>query len=461
MKTYLFRRLSIVFGFALVGPFFLHATVGEDFLVGKRRVAVFPFEIHSQKADDSFLSPAFSDTLTSALSQIKALVLTERGGLKRLLDEQNLVKAGIVDPDTAVKAGRILGAQTAVLGSFTRIGKTVRATCRLVDIETGIVNKDHLVKASRTLQTEEQIFNLMDALAKKLVATFDIQPTAEEKIEIARRTGPTKSFSAYEYYIKGREAFLNSTLTGYKEAIPLYKKAIELDPNFALAYAALAEATYDWGFFNEQMFREYQSHYDDAFTYGKKAVELKPQLAECQRALATAYGRGTNKDDRQLRYHINKALELNPNDSESYYILWALDGNDPDDASILKALALNPRLVGAHTDRATFLRMKGRVSEAMEHYQTAFRINPNDAIIHNNYAYALLEKGDIYGAKRSFERAIELNPDYSGPYVNLSLVYYNEGNYQKAGEYAEKGCNLGNEDGCHNVRLLRRKGQYR
>lgn len=261
----------IIFNFILIRAVF----AAEDITKDKRRIAVFPFEINSPKEQDKFLSAAFSDTLTSALSQVNDLILTERGELKKLLEEQKLGQTGIIDPETAARTGKILGARTAVLGAYNRIGEKVRATCRFVDVNTGEVDKIHIVKVDKLLTREEDIFDIMDELAKMLLDTFNIRPTTEEVAKMEIRTEPTKDFSAYEYFMKGREKFLSQS---YEEAVPLFEKAVNSDKNYALAYACLSETYLYWGWQRGSQSKESEKYYTRAKECFKEAVRLKPEL---------------------------------------------------------------------------------------------------------------------------------------------------------------------------------------
>jgi len=439
----------------------VHAAEG-DAAPANHRVAVFPFEIHSKDSGDSFLSQAFADTLTSALAQVSALILTERGQLKTLLEEQELGQSGIVDPKTAARTGMVLGAQTAVLGSFTRVGKTGQATCRLVDIATTEVDKSRLVKVSRTLEAEEAMFDLMDELANALAATFDLKPTPREAKQIAARAEPTKTYSAYQFFIQGRSEMILATPEGYERAIPHFLKAVEADPGYALAYAALAENYCHWGSWLAQNGKPYQSQVELCSENAQKALKLRPDLAETHRAMGFAYGAKAHLGDAEKNYGLQmqearKAIELNPNDAESHYGLWVAKGTpDPDDPLIRRALELNPRFVNALNDYGGALRMNGRGPEAISTYNKILEISPRNITALNNLGYALMMQGDLDKAVDCFKKALEINPEHAKAHINLGGAYRRMGDFQSAGECYQKACDLGQEDGCHNLRLLHR-----
>jgi tetratricopeptide (TPR) repeat protein len=109
----------------------------------------------------------------------------------------------------------------------------------------------------------------------------------------------------------------------------MYQKAIEVNNNYAPAYAGLGEAYAFMGLWNEQNFVEKDSQlFNESLRNSQKALELDLNSSVSHRALAASYrGLGRFEDARK---EAQKAIELNPNDAEAYYILWTVSGADPD-----------------------------------------------------------------------------------------------------------------------------------
>lgn len=446
-------RYFILFFFALPSLHGYGFAAEEDITKGKRRVAVYPFEINSPEKRDAFLSSAFPETLTSALSQVRALILLERGELKKLLEEQKLGQTGIIDPETAVKTGKILGAETAVLGSFNRIGSKVRATCRLVDVGTSEVDKTHIIKVYRELSKEEELFDLMEELANTLIKSFEVDVTPEEIKQVSFRTEPTKNYSAYEYYIEGREKMLLFDMEGYEQAVPLFQKAIEADSKYALAYAALSETYYYLGYQEEQLGGEFQTYYDLCYENAKKAVKLRPNLSESHRAMAAAYAGGGKRRDPKIRQQeAQKAVDLNPNDSESYFVLWLASGGNPDDKRIKRALTLNPRFTAAYLQLGLSLYLKGLYDEAILNWRKALEINPRNSIAYSNIGDALEKKGLYDEAILNLKKALEINSRNSDAYNSMGDALHMKGDIEGASDAWRKACDLGYQPGCDNLK---------
>ncbi len=461
---------------------FARPTSAEETASGKRRVAVMPFEVRSEKEGDAFLADGFPDTLTSALSQVSSLILVERRDLKTVLDEQSLGQSGAIDAEAAAEAGKVLGAQTVVLGSFTRIGSMGRGACRLVDTASGRVDHSHTVQATGNISGGEALFGLMDNLAAALLESFGVEFTKVERKRVTERATATKNVSAYEYYIKGREKMLLADNRGYAEAAPLFEKAIEVDPGYALAYAALAETYYYRGFQKEQNGEDAGHLYEQCYDNAKKAVELNNGLAEAHRAMAAAYSVGEQRSSEFRRMEAKRAVELNPTDAESIYALWLAGPRNPDGALIKRALSFNPRLLmalnglgielasrgrlgeatarfreavrvnpkkaNARNNLGVALKKKGKLTEAIEQFRKAVQIDPRDASSHFNLGNALAKKGDFGAAIKSFGEAVSINPRHAKANYNLGLALEKKGKRKKARRYYKNSCKLGYSKGC-------------
>ena len=163
---------------------------------------------------------------------------------------------------------------------------------------------------------------------------------------LADNTDIEKS-SAFEYFVKGRNAYLLSTPKGYKDAISWYNKALEVDEKYAPAYAGLGEIyalSGDWKGQSE----ECGASYDKSLEYSLKATELAPELSHSHRALAMSYYALGRYEEAERE--AKKAIEIDPSDAEAYFVLWKATGKDPDSEYIRKALDLNPELLMARND---------------------------------------------------------------------------------------------------------------
>lgn len=422
-------------------------------LKSKRRVAVYPFEIHSPKEDDKFLNEAFSDTLTDALTQVESLIVVERAQLKKLLMEQQLGQSGLIDEKTAAKTGKILGAQTAVLGHFTRMGSAGKAACRFADVETAKIDKSHLVNKIKSLSNDEDIFVLMQELAEALVKSFEITPTSKEITQMKKRTKPTHEYDAYKHYIKGREYSLRETVFGYESSIPKFKKAIEIDPKYALAHAALAQTYCRWGLYLKQNARPYGSYTELCVKYAKSAVDHGPDLSEAHQAMSMAYG--LKGDLGSEKTSAQRALELNPNDAYAMLRVWGASRSpNPDDPMIHKALAVNPRMLAGLIDLGVIYSDHGLKTEAEDYFQRALKVNPRSERALINMGKRRLEQRKFQEALDYFKRALRVRPNSTMANMAVGGAYFELGNHSAAMRYSRKACRLGEKKACENVELI-------
>src|SRR5579862_2809756 len=114
------------------------------------------------------------------------------------------------------------------------------------------------------------IFDLMDQLAQKFIAAEGVQVTEQVQQRVTAVTKSTTNLNAYDFYLKGRNAYLISTVESWQEAVDLYQKAIGVDPNYALAYAGLGETYSSWGWQRETNSQDAKDMYDKSLTNSQK-----------------------------------------------------------------------------------------------------------------------------------------------------------------------------------------------
>ena len=236
------------------------------------------------------------------------------------------------------QVGRELGVRYVLEGSVRKAANRVRITGQLIDATTGA----HLW-ADRFEGTLDDIFELQDQVAASVVGA--IAPQLERaEIERAKRK-PTESLDAYDYYLRGMANFHQGTREAIDEALPLFYKAIELDPDFASAYAMAAWCHF-WRKVNGWMTDRAQEIAEGA-RLARRAVEL-------------------GKDD---------AVALTRGGHALGHFVGDLDGGI---ALLDRALVLNPNLAAAWF-LGGFLRIwRGEPDDAIEHFARAMRLSPLD-----------------------------------------------------------------------------------
>jgi tetratricopeptide (TPR) repeat protein len=231
---------------------------------GGVRLGVLEFENITKDSNYSWVSRGIQESLSSKLAALPNVVVIERGQINKILEEQRLQTSGFVDTATAVEVGKLIGIKKAVTGSFQVNSTSILISARVVDVETSETDEGFEVQGG-----VDDIFSHYTKLATDLsgaltagtgsTATAPVQVenlAAQQKQEIARQD--TTSFSAYEYYTKANEVAFGSDswITALiemidkgkeisdseqvtREAAGLLEKAVEVDPNYARAWALL------------------------------------------------------------------------------------------------------------------------------------------------------------------------------------------------------------------------------
>ncbi|MFQ6024742.1 MAG: adenylate/guanylate cyclase domain-containing protein, partial [Acidiferrobacterales bacterium] len=329
--------IVIVLAVAAVATMFFDRgpwTVGETSkermalpLPDKPSIAVLPFDNLSDDAKQEYFADGMTDDLITDLSQISGLFVIARN-------------SSFTYKDKAVKVQQVareLGVRYVLEGSVRRAGEEVRINAQLVDAATG----GHLW-AERYDGRIEDVFGLQDKVTQKIVTALAIKLTTSESEQIARPE--TTNVAAYEAFLRGRAHTIQDTPDGYTEAITHFEKAVELDPNYGRAYAALGSVYYlaklrGWhksvGLSNNEMLRR-------AYGYLQQAINTPTALAH---ALASSMALHNGRHEEAIS-EAERAIALDTNDPSGYVRLaeaLTLAGRPKEAVSFVeKAMRLDP-----------------------------------------------------------------------------------------------------------------------
>lgn len=195
----------------------------------KRVVAVTSFANLNKDPAQDWLSTGIGETLTVKLGQVPSITVVERMRLADAMKELKLQDTAVVDPATAAKVGKVVGAQTIVLGAIQKMGDQIRLTARFVEAESGAVTN-----TAQADGTVKEVFDLQDRLADALLKSLDVKVSAE--VTEKMRVKPTEDIAAYESYSKGVSSMQSGN---YDKAAEQLKQATDKDPGFKLAQETL------------------------------------------------------------------------------------------------------------------------------------------------------------------------------------------------------------------------------
>jgi adenylate cyclase len=262
-------------------------------------IAVLPFQNMSGDPDQEYFADGMVEDIITALSRMTRLFVIAR-------NSSFTFKGRLVD---VKHVGRELGVRYVLEGSVRKAGTRVRITGQLIDASTGM----HLW-ADRFEGALEDIFDLQDQVTMSVVGA--IAPQLEQaEIERAKHK-PTESLDAYDYFLRGMASYYRRTREAINEALPLFYKAIELDPDFASAYG-MAAWCHAWRKINGWMTDSVQEIAETA-RLARRAAELGPDDAVALSRGAHALGYVVGDLDVAATF-ADRALVLNPNLAGAWY----------------------------------------------------------------------------------------------------------------------------------------------
>lgn len=270
-------------------------------------LAVLPFENISKNPDMDWLSAGFAEQLTNGLALIPTLKVIERMQMEKILREQDFQMTDFVGQQ-AVKAGEILAVKKLLIGSFQVVDGRLRVHARIVDAETGEVDQNNIFQLE---EDADQIFELYDALIRKIAVSFDQRITGRQLQKIGKvKAAGTKNIQAYEYYTRGLAAYYGPDKKNWKEARDWFKKAIKKDKRYADARKALANTYIKL------------DELDEAIDEYEKMKKLPDADAEVYYTLGLFYT--IRKKTEKAREHFEAAIRMNAGYAEAYYRLGSL-----------------------------------------------------------------------------------------------------------------------------------------
>lgn len=269
-------------------------------------IAVLPFENLSPDEENAYFAAGIHEDILSQLAKIRDLTVISRTSVLQYADSDKPI------PEIAKE----LGVEAILEGSVRRAGDDVRVVTQLIDARRDA----HVWSETYDRElTVANVFEIQTEIAEQISNALHAELTPEEKQSI--RSPPTDDLEAYEYYLRGNE-YLNR---GWLEedailAERMYEKAIELDPDFALAYArlSLVHDRFYWGFYDRS-----DSRLAKQRETAERALRLEPELAEAHIALAYYYYHGQLDYDRALQ-QLSIARQSRPDNSEVLSLLGAI-----------------------------------------------------------------------------------------------------------------------------------------
>ena len=352
-------------------------------------VAILPLKLVGDEKALGYVADGIQEALAAKLFQLKEVHLASSSAVEKVAKRDLSLS----------KLAHELGVNLILQGMVQGNSDKLRLTLKLDDATVGktIWNQEFSGMPGDLLALEDQIYGT-------LVTALALKPTNEERARSSAH--PTENVKAYDLYLQGRNVLRNShNPDEIRKATDLFEQAIDKDPNFALAYAGLADAS-------DRMYGESKESVwaQKATLAAQQAERLSSTLPEVHLALGSVYS--TTGKNAQAITELKRALELAPNSDDAYR-----------------------RLGDAYL-------ASGQADQAIGAYKNAVAANPYFWWNHNSLGKAYLELGDAAKAMEPFQKVVELASDNPIGYENIGTVHFRQGRWLEAIPHFQKGLSL-------------------
>jgi serine/threonine protein kinase/Tfp pilus assembly protein PilF len=259
-------------------------------------IAVLPFADMSREKDQGYFCDGIAEEIINALCRVQGLRVASRTGSFQFKNAAADLR----------EIGNALRVDTVLEGSVRKSDHRLRITVQLIDAARGF----HLWSESFDRELRD-VFAIQQEIAHNVVRSLQVTLSPQEKGALAEV--PTSHVQAYDYYLRGRSFYYRYGRHDIEFALQLFSRAIELDPEYALAHAGLADC---WSYIYLYAERK-DAVRQQAEAAGRRAVELAPGSAQAQASLAVALSLGSQKEEAQAAFE--KAIRLDPTLFEAWY----------------------------------------------------------------------------------------------------------------------------------------------
>ncbi len=326
-------------------------------------LAVLPFANLSPDEENEYFSDGLTEELINAFSKLTGLRVISRTSVFAYKDQAMELR----------EIGQKLKVDAILEGSVRKSGDTVRISTQLIDVAS-----DTQIWSQSFDRQVEDVFAIQDEITRAIVNTLKLQFLDGEGVPVELVAAATNNAEAYNLYLLGRFNWNKRTEDGFIKAIEFFSQAIELDPNYAEAFAGLADS---FSLLANYGYQEAEVAFPLARKAAQKALELDNSLAEAHASLGLI--------------HMIYDKEYAASETE-----------------FQKALELNPSYASAHQWYSTLLSNMGRKAEAQAQSELSLNLDPLSPVINFNVGSQYRDAGQYQEALQRFNQALEVEPGY-------------------------------------------------
>jgi DNA-binding winged helix-turn-helix (wHTH) protein/TolB-like protein/Tfp pilus assembly protein PilF len=345
-----------------------------------RSLAVLPFKPLSAEGDN-YLGLGMADVLITRLSDLNQIVVQPTSAVR---------KYDAPDAHPLV-AGLELKVDAVLEGTLQKTADRLRLTLRLHDVRNG-----RTIWSGKFDEKFTDIFKVQDSISDQVAAALALNLSRERRALMFRSY--TDNAAAYELYLKGRYWWNKRTVDGLKKAVDYFEQTIALSPNYALAYAGLADC---YNLLSILEAAPPQEAFPKARAAAVKALEIDDTLAEARASLG--------------------------------WIKWVYDWDWPgSEREFKRAIEISPGYATAYDWYAVCLAQIGQFDQALAQLRQAQRHDPLSLVIQVHIGWVYYYSGQYDRAIEQYQRALEMDPSYIWARVHLSQAYVQRGMYTEA-----------------------------
>ena len=397
-------------------------------------VAVLPFADLSEARDQDYFCDGLAEEILNALASIQNLRVASRTSSFRFRGH---------DVD-ARDIGRALNVAAIMEGSVRKAGDRVRVTAQLIDAGNGY----HLWSENFDRELED-IFAIQEEIARNVARALRVSMKGAAKLDRDCSCHAPRDMRAYEFYLRGRQIQSLKSSDNWTKAPQMFRRAIELDPDYAQAQAGLADSLAQlliWRIIRPE------DALDEAIAAAKRALELAPDLAEAHVARANTLSLAGDNGSAVAAFQ--RAIELDPELYEAHYYFGrhcfargqheraigefeAAHRVRPDE---FQALTLASNAADALGDK---VRGDGLLGRALPSALAEIAADPENGRALYLAAGMQVRLGDAKGARRNIETALRLQPDDFGTLYNAACTYTHLGDNERALDMLDRALSAG------------------
>jgi serine/threonine-protein kinase len=349
-----------------------------------RSIAVMPLENTSGDPSAEFLADGITESIINMLSQLPGIRVVPRTMVFRY-------KGATFDAGAAALA---LNARTLLTGRLTVHGDSVTIQAELVDAST-----ESQVWGERYRRPLSDLLALQEEIAWQISEALRMRLTGEQKKLLHKRQ--TGSTAAYEEYLRGRFEFNKWTAEGFRRSLDHFQRAIDLDPQYALAWCALGNSCGVLAYYGHLPSDE---GFPRAERAARRALELDPALPDAHLTLALTH----------------------------LFFDWDLRRSEE---SFQRAIALKPAHAEAHAYYAFCLQIQERCDEAVEHARRGVALDPMGTVPNMALGWTLYQAGRLEACVEHARHALSLDPAFTEAHALLSVAFEQLGEYGAAARH--------------------------